>query len=39
VLTEHAVAIDDRAWLRRHIWWRLLAYCLRNDRPSKPLDG
>jgi hypothetical protein len=34
-LTEHAMAIDDRAWLRRHVWWRALAYRLRNDLPPR----
>jgi hypothetical protein len=38
-LTEHAVAIDDRKWLRRHVWWRALAYCLRNDLPAVELDS
>ena len=33
------MAIDDRAWLRRHVWWRALSYCLRNNLPSTPLDG
>jgi len=38
-LTELAMAIDDRPWLRRHIWWRLLSYQLRNELPTAPLDG
>ena len=38
-LTEHATKIDDRVWLRRHIWWRLLAHQLRNELPTAPLDG
>jgi hypothetical protein len=38
-LTEHAIKIDDRAWLRRHVWWRLLAYQLSNELPTAPLDG
>jgi hypothetical protein len=38
-LTQHAMDIDDRPWLRRHVWWRALAYCLRNDMPGTPLDG
>jgi hypothetical protein len=21
-LTKHAIAIYDRPWLRRHVWWR-----------------
>jgi hypothetical protein len=25
-LTQHAMDIDDRPWLRRHVWWRALAY-------------
>lgn len=38
-LTDHAIAIDDRPWLRRHVWWRALAYCLRNNLSGAPLDG
>jgi hypothetical protein len=38
-LTEHAMAIDDREWLRRHVWWRALANALSNDKPGLPLDG
>jgi hypothetical protein len=38
-LTEHAVAIDDRLWLRRYVWWRALAYALSNGKPGTPLDG
>jgi hypothetical protein len=38
-LTEHAVKTDDRAWLRRHVWWHALAYALSNDKPGPPLDG
>ena len=38
-LTEHAIAIDDRVWLRRHVWFRALAYALSNDKPGTPLDG
>jgi hypothetical protein len=38
-LTEHAVAIDDRPWLRRHLWWRLLAHQLSNELPTAQLDG
>jgi hypothetical protein len=38
-LTDHAIAIDDRPWLRRHVWWRLLAYQLTNELPTAPLDG
>ena len=37
--TEHAVAIDDRPWLRRHVWWRALAYALGNDKATPPPDG
>jgi hypothetical protein len=35
-LTKHAVDIDDRAWLRRHVWWRLLAHQLRNELSTDP---
>jgi hypothetical protein len=38
-LTKRAMEADDRAWLRRHVWWRALAYCLRNDLPAPQLDG
>jgi hypothetical protein len=38
-LTEHAINIDDKAWLRRYVWWRALAYALSNDKPGPPLDG
>jgi hypothetical protein len=38
-LTEHALAIDDRSWLRKHIWWRLLAHQLSNELSTAPLDG
>jgi hypothetical protein len=38
-LCEHALAIDDKAWLRKHIWWRLLAHQLSNELPTEPLDG
>jgi hypothetical protein len=38
-LTKRAMEADDRAWLRRHVWWRALAYALRNDKPTPPLDG
>jgi hypothetical protein len=34
-LTDHAVDIDDRPWLRRHLWWRLLAYQLTNEGPPR----
>jgi hypothetical protein len=39
LVTDHAMAIDDRAWLRRYVWWRALAYRLRNDLPTASLDG
>jgi hypothetical protein len=38
-LTDHAIAIDDRPWLQRHIWWRLLSYQLRNELPAASLDS
>jgi hypothetical protein len=39
-LTKHAIDIDDRPWLQRHIWWQLLSYQLRNaaDRAARRLD-
>jgi hypothetical protein len=37
--TEHALAIDDRPWLRKDIWWRLLAHQLGNELSTAPIDG
>jgi hypothetical protein len=38
-LMKHAIAIDERPWLRRHIWWHALAYALSNNKSGPPLDG
>jgi hypothetical protein len=34
-LTKHAIDIDDRRWLRRHVWWRLLAHQLAMNCPPR----
>jgi hypothetical protein len=39
LLTIDAEKKGDRNWLRRHVWFRALAYRLDNGLAGSPLDG